>query len=59
MKKLLTRLTPVAATLLLSLGAASNANAAEEKQLTVNGFVDMSALYTDNDDDSDSVFGVD
>ncbi|WP_299265683.1 porin [uncultured Psychrosphaera sp.] len=52
--KLLTKFTPIAATLLVSLGAH-----AEESKLSVSGFIDMSTVYTSTDDDSSSVMGVD
>lgn len=46
--KFLTKLTPVAATLLLSLGAMS-AQAEEKSPLSISGFVDMSYYSTDLD----------
>lgn len=60
MKKLLTKLTPVAATVLLSLGAATTAQAAEDDKLSISGFIDMSMGYVDTDGgDSDSFAGLD
>ncbi|WP_158971477.1 porin [Paraglaciecola sp. L3A3] len=57
MKKF-TKLTPVAATLMLALGAVSSAQA--DDKLTVGGFIDMSYLSTDTDGaSSESVSGVD
>lgn len=47
--KLLTKLTPVAATLLLSLGAVSGAQAEEKSALSISGFIDMSYLSIDVD----------
>jgi hypothetical protein len=48
--KLLTKLTPVAATLLLSLGTAANAQAESAlDNLSVSGFIDMSYLSVDPD----------
>tara|TARA_R110000744_G_scaffold71508_2_gene144103 strand:- start:11439 stop:12377 length:939 start_codon:yes stop_codon:yes gene_type:complete len=47
--KLLTKLTPVAATLLLSLGAVSGAQAEEKSALSISGFIDMSYLSKDVD----------
>ena len=52
--KLLTKLTPVAATLLLSLGAASAVQAEEKSALTVGGFIDMSYVYQDSDAEASS-----
>jgi hypothetical protein len=47
--KLLTKFTPIAATLLLSLGAMS-AHAADKKDpLSISGFIDMSYYATDTD----------
>ena len=57
--KLLTKLTPVAATLLLSMGATS-VQAEEKSPLTIGGFIDMSYVSTDTDgDESTHVSGVD
>ena len=57
--KLLTKLTPVATTLLLSLGAMS-AQAEEKKPLSIGGFVDMSYLSTDTDGgESELTSGID
>lgn len=52
--KLLTKLTPVAATLLLSLGATSAVQAEEKSALTVGGFIDMSYVYQDSDAEASS-----
>lgn len=60
MKKLLTKLTPVAATVLLSLGAASTVQAAEDDKLSISGFIDMSMGYKDVDGgDSESFSAID
>ena len=47
--KLLTKLTPVAATLMLSLGAVTTATADESSALSISGFIDMSYLSVDVD----------
>ena len=56
--KLLTKLTPIAATVLLSLGAVSTASADDgfklSDKLSVTGFIDMSLLYVDADGSSSS-----
>lgn len=52
--KLLTKLTPVAATLLLSLGTASAVQAEEKSALSVSGFIDMSYVYSDSDAEASS-----
>lgn len=61
--KILQKLTPVAATVLMSLGAVSAAQAEDSKlmdNLTVSGFIDMSYIYSDVDGgDSSSVSGID
>jgi hypothetical protein len=62
--KLLTKLTPIAATLLLSFGSVSAANADDgfqlSEKLSVTGFIDMSMLMTDTDGmDSDRTMGLD
>ncbi|WP_440876792.1 outer membrane beta-barrel protein [Thalassotalea sp. PLHSN55] len=50
MKTLFTKLTPVAATVLLSLAAATSAHADEAKdKLSISGFIDMSYLAVDID----------
>jgi len=53
------KLTPVAATLLLALGATSQAQAEDKDKLTVTGFIDMSYLTSSTDDSTESVFGID
>ncbi|XPF95130.1 outer membrane beta-barrel protein [Colwellia sp. RE-S-Sl-9] len=61
--KILQKLTPVAATVLMSLGAVSAAQAEDSKlmdNLSVSGFIDMSYVYSDVDGgDSSSVSGID
>lgn len=61
--KFLQKLTPVAATVLLSIGAVSSANADNTKsmeKLSVSGFIDMSYVYSDVDGvGSTSVSGID
>lgn len=47
--KLLTKLTPVAATLLLSLSAVSVVQAEEKSPLSITGFIDMSYISVDID----------
>lgn len=62
--KLLTKLTPIAATLLLSLGSMSVANAADDTslsdKLSITGFIDMSYYSLDIDGgDSSTTSGLD
>ena len=54
--KILTKLTPVAATLLLALGATS---AQAQDKLSVTGFIDTSYAITSTDNSTDSVYGID
>ena len=60
--KILQKLTPVAATVLMSLGVVSAVSAEETMmdKLSVSGFIDMSYVYTDADGaDSTSSSGID
>jgi len=50
--KLSTKLTPVAATLLLALGATSAQAEDKKDPLSISGFIDMSYLYSDIDGES-------
>ncbi|MEP1384572.1 MAG: porin [Paraglaciecola sp.] len=55
-----TKLTPIAVSLLLSIGTISAAQAEiSSDKLTVNGFIDMSYLSGETDDESFHVSGVD
>jgi hypothetical protein len=56
--KLLTKLTPISASLLLSLGLVSAVHA-DDSKLSVSGFIDMSYVSAKTDGNSVSVFGVD
>lgn len=56
--KLLTKLTPISATILLALGTVS-AVQAEESKLSVSGFIDMSYVSAKTDNESVSAFGLD
>lgn len=56
--KILTKLTPIATTLLLSLGASSVVHA-EDSKLSISGFIDMSVLTTSTDEETTSGMGID